>query len=604
MKYKIYINGGEVLTTPRDIGALKSKFLRDQDLPGVFVEEILQVIFVNDGYCRLRDIQETSDICEFPITFYQICSNGELNLIFDGLADTFTIKLDHNLKEASVNIKDNSKLPRLIQNKDAIYYPTSETALDGKTIITTVPIRSIDFRNANNVSPTSEWEGIEVYEAMELLQGISDWITANGLTVESDFFNREYVTEIVQGFFGANANNYRRVFEIVYETPPSVSATTTIKFQDFYGNITTFNITGIGSAGTHVEYVWSSLLEVFPISSLADKVGFTTVYDYKRFDYATDNNSDTIILRSFFDNKILLYECDETAVSVTLSEDPNLEYIDSGNNTCFLTGQMLRKDSSESFKITFKWLIEELNKVYNILFLVQNNTLRIENAQTFQTGSIILTFNNVKNLIINSSNESLYSKITVGDDGILVNSLIDRSFVSNFCGIVKQFDGETDSIRSWRSLWDYIDNPAESNDDKYFMVQGESFTSTDNMSITQPSIILSSNIILDSDDYAYFLNEQLINNRQVIRHFPKFIGDLSVSPFSTVTNDNPSQLVFDIQFETVLTEQNYRLLINNNLDNIKFKASDSDYYIGVVQEVEYDYASGVGKFIVSGKKFE
>lgn len=602
MKYQIYINGAEIKTTPIDINTLKSKFIRDEDLPGVFVEEILEVTFINDGYCKLKEIQEQHTLCEFPVKFYQIC-DGVSKLIFDGLADTFTIQLNHAQKQAKVNIKDNSKLSRLIQNKEAVYYPTSETAIDG-TAITPVPIRTIDFRNADNSSPTVDWEDIDVYEAMEMLQGVSDWITAGQLTVSSDFFNQEYITEIVPGFFGANANNYRRVWEIVYATPPTINAVTTIKFKDFYGIETTFVISGIGSAGTHVEYVWSSLLAIFPISSLADKIAFTYSYDYRRFDYGTDNGTDTIILRSFFDNQILSMTCDETDVSVNFSTDPDLQYIDSGNNTCFLTGKMLRKEGSDNFSYTFKWLIEELNKVYNILFLVQNNTLRIENAQTFQTGNIILTFDNVKNLQINSSLDNLYSKITTGDKGQLVLSTIERSFVSDFCGIAKSFEAETDSIRSWRSIWVDIDNPDENNDDKIYMVQGESNEPTDTMNITQPSVILTSNIVVDNDDHAYMLNEQLINNRQVIRHFPKFIGDLTVSPFSTVVNDDPAQMVFDMAFETVLRESDYRLLVNNNLDDIKFRALDSDYYIGRVQELEYDYANGIGKFVVSGRKFE
>lgn len=602
MKYQIYINGAEIKTTPKDINTLKSKFLRDEDLPGVFVEEILEVTFLNDGYCKLKEIQETLQICEFPILFYQICK-GVPKLIFDGLADTFTIQLNHEQRQAKVNIKDNSRLSRLIQNKEVVYYPTSETALDGSTI-TPVPIRTIDFRDADNTSPTTDWEDIEVYEAMEMLQGVTDWITGGQLTIASDFFNQEYVTEIVPGFFGANANNYRRVWEIVYATPPTINAVTTIRFKDFYGVETTFVITGIGSAGTHVENVWASLLPVFPISSLGDKIAFTYSYDYRRFDYGTDNGVDTVILRSFFDNQILSMTCDESAVSVSLSTDPDLQYIDSGNNTCFLTGKMLRKEGSDNFNYTFKWLIEELNKVYNITFLVQNNTLRIENAQTFQTGSIILTFDNVKNLTINSSLDNLYSKITTGDKGQLVGSVIERSFVSNFCGITKSFDAETDSIRSWRDIWVDIGTPTEDNDDKIYMVQGQSNEPTETMTITQPSVILTSNIVLDNDDHAYMLNEQLINNRQVIRHFPKFIGDLTVSPFETVVNDDPAQMVFDISFETVLRESDYRLLINNNLDDVKFKATDSDYYIGRVQEVDYDYASGVGRFVVSGRKFE
>lgn len=601
MKYKIIINGAEINTTPKQINTIKSSFKRDRDLKGIFVEELIEIIFVGDGYCKLKEIQEEKTFCEFPIIVYQIC-NRQQKLRFNGIADTFTIKTDLTLGEAKVTIKDNSPINRILQNKDSIYYPTSLTALDGATSITAVPTRAINFRNSELDSPTIDWEDIEVYEAMELLQGNLNWITANGLTVQSDFFEREYETEINQGFTEATANNYRRVYEIVYSTPPTVAATTIIRYRNFYGIETTETIVGAGANGTHLRNVWTTLLKFFSISNLGDRYEFGVGYDFNEWDYATDNNSDTIRLRSFFDNTILSIECDESVVNWSLTTDTDLTYIDSGNNTCFLTGKMLRKISNDNFSVSFKWLIEELDKVYNINFVVSNGVFQIENEQGFQTGTTILTIDNATNLNIESSLDNLYSKIKVADDGLEVKAFIERDFISTFCGIDKPFDAKTESIKSWRDIYGDIDNPSDNNDDKYYLVQGESNTDTASMVSMQMAVILSSRIVIDNGSYAYIPNFQFYNNKQVIRHFQKFIGDLSVSPYKKVKNTEAAELVYDISFEGVITEQQYNLLLANNLDQIKVKSKDSDYYSGIVDEVSYEYSTGIGTFVMSGKK--
>lgn len=601
MKYKVIINGAEITTTPKQINTLRSSFKRDRDIKGIIVEELIEIIFVGDGYCKLKEIQEEKTFCEFPILVYQIC-NGQQKLRFNGIADTFTIKTDLILGEARVAIKDNSPINHILRNRESVYYPTSLTALDGVTAISTVPVRPINFRNSELDSPTIAWEDIDVYEALELLQGNLDWITANALTVQSDFFNREYETEINQGFTEATANNYRKVYDIVYDTPPTVAATTIFKYINFYGIETIETIVGAGVNGTHLRNVWTTLLKFYSISNLADRDEFGVGYDFNEWDYATDNNSDTIRLRSFFDNVILNIECDESLVSWALTTDTDLTYIDSGNNTCFLTGKMLRKIGNDNFSTTFKWIIDELNKIYNINFVIYNGFFKIENQQAFQTGTIILTINNATNLLIESSLDNIYSKIKGDDEGLEVKAFIERDFISTFCGIDKSFDAKTESIKSWRSIYSAINSPSENNDDTYYIVQGESNTDTESMVSMQMAVILSSRIVTDNGSYAYIPNFQFYNNKQVIRHFPKFVGDLSVSPYKKVENTEASELPYNISFEAIITEQQYNLLLANNLDQIKVKSKDSDYYSGIVEEINYEYNTGIGRFVMSGKK--
>lgn len=610
MKYKIIINGAEINTTPKQINTIKSSFKRDRDLKGIFVEELIEIIFVGDGYCKLKEIQKEKSKCEFPILIYQIC-NGEKKLRFNGIADTFTIKIDVFSQEATVSIIDNNPINRIIENRDALYYPTSTISLNNTEIITAVPTHSIIFRNAESDAPTVDWEDILVYEAMEMLQGVLNWITANELTVESEFFEKEYITEINPGFTENPANNYRRIYEIVYATPPTVAATTTIRYKNFYGVEITETIIGAGVVGSHLRNVWTTLLKFAtlvnagnPTLELKNKTEFGYEYDYREWDYATDNNSDTIILRSFLDNQILFMECDESIISFSLLEDPDYTFIDSGNNTCFLTGKMLRKESNDNFSFSFKWLIEELDKLYNITFLIRNGVLKIENQQAFRTDNIILTIDNAEKLSVESSLDNIYSSIKVKDDGAEIKSFIERDFISRFCGVNKNYNAQIESIRSWKSIWNGILNPDENNDENYYLIQGESNTDTTSLATIQMGVILSSRIVVDNGEFAYMPNIQFLNNRQVIRHFPKFIEDLAVSPFDKVVNDDRAHLVYTISFEGTITEQQYNLLLANNLDKIKVKSKDSDYYSGIVDEAEYDYISGLCRFVMSGDYFE
>lgn len=604
MQYKVILNGATLKNMPIGINKLESSFRRDIDLKGVFIEELLEIRFVGDGYCILENIQNSLIECEFPVIIYQIC-DGEEKLIFNGIADTFSIRLDVFKKEAAIVIKDNSPINRLLRYRESLYYSTSDTALDGITSITPPVTHDIDFKNAQLDSPTSEWEDIPVYEAMELLQGLLDWITPNSLTVESIFFNQIYTTEKTVPPSVSDANNYRRVYEITYSTTPSSLATTIISYRNFFGIKFTETIVGAGAAGSHLRNVWTSLLKFQSISNLGDRIVFGRRYDYQLWDFGQDDNVDTIFLRSFLDNEIISIVCDEATVNFEFTSNPDFQYIDSGNNTCFLNGRMLRKSGNDNFIITFKSLIDELDKMYNILFLIQDGQFIIENYQSFQTNDIILTIDNVTELSVQGSLENIYSKISTGDEGgNNTQAFSKKDYLSTFCGVDKNYDSQTESTCSWVNIWDTIENPNEDNDDTMFIVQGNSDLDTSAMTFTEGTLLLSRQIATSDTSFCFILNGQIINGRRVIRHFPKFLGDLSVSPYKKVVNTDESVLLKDISFNCVISRSNYQLIINNNLDNIKIKSKDSDYYIGIVQEINYNYTTGEARFLIFGKKFE
>lgn len=596
MQYRVKINGITLRDSPKEIRNLQSSFVRDQDLPGVFVEELVQIVFVGDGYCKLKEYQEDLEFCELSIQFYKIC-DGEEVLFFDGIGTVSTIEINISEKEASIKITDNTLLNRILVNKDSLYVPTAETAIDGETILP-VSTHPMDFYAADASQP-AEYLNVEVYEGMELLQGMLNWIVGNRLTVTSEFFNKTVVNNIVP-LFASTFNNYIRTYEIVYAVPPIITDTTTITFKNWYGEQFTVTIVGIGTVGTHIENVWTTLLKFGSLTTLADKQQFTFDYDYTTFDLGSDNGTDTIILSSFLPNQILSITSTSGDVSFSLSDDPDHQYIDTGINTCFLTGKMLNKVGSDNFSMSFNDLIEDLNKSYNIQFIIRGGQFRIENKPYFDTNNIVLTFDNVQNLKIAGSLENLYNKISASDKGIQIRSFLRRDFISQYCGVTKSFDVETEAIASFATIWDHLDNPDTDNEDNMYIIQGN--TNSNTISESQRTVLVSSEILDDNTFFAYMLNFGLTNNKKIYRHQNKFKGDIALAPFPGITNDNPAELVYEATFEQYITPAQYRNLINNNLSNVKFKTDDSEYYMGITQEVQYSYETGIGQFTVFARK--
>lgn len=593
MQYRVYLDNQLLNNLPLGLEKFTKEFNRDNELFGIYVARSFDLTFIGDGYCILKDFQIEYDVCSKDILIEQYCNNTWVT-IFNGLIEVSSIEVDESLGQATCEIQDNSPLVLLSRNADISVDMEATKDIFGNTITPPTPTSiSMD-------SPTTA--GIytsKFYDYNSVIKQVVESITGVDCTVTSTFLNETPQPCIYEFTITGNLADVEE---------------TTIIFKDFQGNTQTI-VADSQTGVQHLEEISKRLLSSTQfVANTNTNISKTLQYndDYRNFFYtSTDSGLQTVTCYSNLPIEVL--SATITGFSaLTISFTKTQDFSDGGGTPVFCNYIMLKNQLAPyQFGLSFKEVMEVLNKEYNVYFLATYNNsggidFRIENFEYFYPSTPNYTFDNVKNLKVKFNDTIASRQITLGDssDSTLATRTI--TFGTESCGIGQSFDATSSFVTGSVKIYqDIIDTFRDTdNTTKYLFSKS---ASTDivywtNEVYTFPITFYS----------GYVYNIYLTNWHKVYRHFSKFrsnvIGQASYfDPYAenytiNIENTSNNRLLMDYTFNESMSNAQFNSLIDTIVDKAKFKKNtDTNYREGVITNINYNYNTGEAEITILGE---
>lgn len=589
MKYKITLSNVQLKTNPIGLDRIQYKFERDDGLFGIFAIAVLNLTFVGDGFCILRDIQNSDEnLCSVPIRIEFSCDEGQnFTTIFNGNIPLAKIKINNSEQKAFVEIEDNSPLALISQNAEIDFDYNSTQDIFGNPLKQLgSPYTTIQLYDEIGNYEFTDVKAIPIKEAIEF---IMNFMTGYEVQFESDFLN--------------STQPQQETWRLTFDAEPGTDQDTTITYTNFYNQQTTIN--EVSSGDTHVEVLARRLRTlVLSAPGIPDEIReFWREFDQKYFQTSNDFTSGTHWAEW---NTPIPFEINSVVTVGTAgieSITKTQSFIDAAFGIHFIDWSGLHELDGK-IKLTFKKLITEINKATGCSFFVfvnpATNTLhvRLEDDSYYLNNSFIKTFDNIRDYIVESNVDTTYGTVQVGStQSQNSNTNETQTFSSLYCGLDNRLDLKNEFIMDSVQIW--VDlaaayNPDDTNSNIY-MVQVESGQAIQYpLQYTRSTDFVS---LGEGNSYNLYLN----NNMSLIRHMSKFRNDFHGSPDKIITNTATEKIYKKYSFTTNMNYQSFIEFADSVPDRVRFKMLDeTEYKSGIVKEITYNYSDGKANFIVLG----
>lgn len=599
--YRVYLNGVLLKNSPNGLESFLQDFVRDNDLFGIYSVSSFDLQFIGDGYCILRDFQEDFDSCQMTIKIDRYCNNS-WSTLYNGIIEVGSIEIDEELNIATCEIQDNSPLGLISRN--------SEVPIDIETLydifkgsMPTPPI--YDNLTLYSSNGALSYAGVKYIKWDDLIKTVLRGITGVPINVTSTFFNTTPTDAQWTITWTGNMNSI---------------ISTTVTYKDFQGRVVTKvsdTFTGTGHLfEVRANSITGNATMDLPPYSDADITYINQyVLDYRDFTYTSqDNTAKTVTLNCSLPIEILDVQIVSADPSATVSFAQVSEYSDGGNNPIFLNYKMMAaQDAPYQFRVSFKDLMEELNKNYNVYFLASYNDqggidIRIEDYQYFANVSPNITFNNIKNLKITFNQDSTNNSIGTGEPSDTTMATKDYVFGSDFCGLGDSFDAKSSFVIGTNRICNDVSLT-------YTPDYEQNIYIIENYGDRETVQVIRDRFFSQSHLYNMALYNQYISNyHKIYRHLNKFknniIGTIPIfSDFYTVestsidiTNTAKNRLFKNYQFNTFISETQFNSLIDNVVDKVRFKKeNDVNYRTGLITSLKYNNLTGNAEITILGE---
>lgn len=590
IQYKVFINGTQLNNIPLGLGDFETQFIRDSEIYGIYTSSGLNLIFIGDGYCILRDVYESFRDCQSDIIIQEKCRNGEYETTFIGDIALGGIQIDYYNKTATAEILDKSPLSLISNFSDTIFDIESTLDVFNETLQTPADIDdTLDL--FDELASFSTYTNRKNISLSSLIKSIVSFMTGKQVTFDSVFFS-----DIA---LGTSVNKWR----VDWTTPPNLfgSNTTEVKYKNFAGEIKTRSVTS--SYATHTQDVANLLLT--QNTQLSPGIPLTK-YEIRNFfrawkhnDFEGYQNVDPALGFDILSTHIIeILEINVLAGGGVVVFNQESEFTDGARFLRFLNYRMLGGGVSPyNFKLTFKDLMTNLNKQFNCYFIATIKddiiNIKLEDSPYFDQFTQTLILDNVTNLKASFNDLGLFDSINISSANSQTYQNRESTYQSLLCGINNNFDANNDYIYDTVTIWNDLDitYTEDSTKDDIYMIQLQ--PDTDNAlaaSLDLPSTVLN------------YYNPYLSNENALYRHFNKFKGSLSSSPDYFYTNTSQVKRFKKYEFTSYITQEQYNSFIDTLIDNIQFKTKEmNNYFVGIIMEIKYTKQSGQAQFTILGE---
>jgi len=594
--YRVYLNGVLLINTPNGLDTFLQEFIRDNDLFGIYSVSSFDLQFIGDGFCILRDFQEDFDSCQMTIKIDRYCNNS-WSTLFNGIIEVGSVEIDEEFSVAICEIQDNSPLSLISRNSEVdIDIETEQDIFGGDMPV--VPISDdLTLYSPNGVL---SYAGVKYIKWDDLIKTVLRGITGVPINVTSTFF----------GTIPTDSQ-----WTITYTGNMASIDNTTITFRNFQG-IEVLRVANQYTGNNHLTNVRAELLSGDTLMGVPPYTDAEVTYigqyvlDYRDFTFTSQNNATkTITLNCSLPIEILDVQIVSADPSATVSFAQVSDYIDGGNSPLFMNYKMIAvQDAPYQFRLSFKNLMQELNKNYNVYFLASYNTqggidLRIEDYQYFANVSPNITFDNVRNLKIAFDTDSTNNAISTGEPSDTTMATKNYTFGSDFCGLGDNFDAKSSFVIGTNRIWNDVQLAYDADyEQNIYMIE--------NLGEREIVQVVEDRAFNIADIYnMYLYNQYLSNYHKIYRHLNKFknniVGTVPVwrqDSNINVTNVAQNRLFKRYEFSTFISEATFNSLIDNVVDKVRFKKeNDTAYRTGLITALKYNNLTGKAEITTLGE---
>lgn len=592
MQYRVYLGGQLLSNLPMGLDKFNKEFVRDNELFGIYVSRSFDLVFVGDGYCILKDFQIEYDVCSKDIIIQQYC-NGAWNTIFNGLIEVSSIEIDESNGQATCEIQDNSPLILLSRNAEISIDIEATKDIFGGDI---TPPGSY---SASMNSPTSSGAYTsKLYDYGGVFRQIISSITGVECTVTSTYLDTTPQPCVHVITFSGDLNNI---------------IDTTVVFKNFQGETQTITANFQTGSAHLVEVAKRLESSTQFVANTNANISKTMQYndDFRNF-YSCVVNTVAKTITCYSNLPIEIISTSSTGFTpITTTFSKTQDFVDGGGIPYFTNYVLLKNQQSPyQFTLSFKEVMEVLNKEYNVYFLATYNSsggidFRIENFDYFYPSSPNYTFDNVKNLKVKFNDTIASKQIAVGDSSDTTLATRSLTFNTSLCGIGQSFDANTQFITGTVKIYEDLASTfdVKENNSKYL------FSNSVNTDIVYWS---DGNYITSTIYSGYVYNIYLTNWHKIYRHFSKFksniIGQASYFDTDTIDysinieNTSTNRLLMDYTFNESMSNSEFDSLVDNIVDLARFKKNtDSVYREGIITNINYNYITGEAEITILGK---
>jgi hypothetical protein len=592
-KWRVYLDGVLLNNNPLGLNKLTKEFVRDNELFGIYSVSSFDLTFIGDGFCVLRDFQYNVDSCELVVRIQRYCNNSWVD-VFDGIINVGSVEINESISQATCEIEDNSPLALISRNADVtIDLETTRDIFGG--VVTPCTFSTFALGTPTNNSAYTA-DGVVWSDAVRL---VLESITGVSVNVTSNFLSQAPLPTI---------------YTLTYTGNLADITSSTIVYKNFQGEtITVYANVNFGLP--HLAEVGKRMLSSTQyIANTNANISKTLINndDYRNFYFTSvDGSSKTITAYCNLPIEIISATADSIGAPITIAITKTQEFTDGGGDPILFNYRSIKNQASPYIFVTsFKDLMEQLNKEYNVMFVATYNVsggidFRIEDYQYFASGSINYTFDNVKDLVVKFDEEVASKDISVGDtsDTTLANK--SYTFTANLCGIGQSFDAKSEYIIGSVQLWvDLASAYTDGLEDVIYMIDNSA-----NMTLVQWTDEI---YIVLSLYQGYVYNLYSTNWHKIYRHLNKFrtnIIGVAVYFYSdnngyniNIENTSINRTFKSYEFNDTMTSQQFDALSDTIIDKAKFKRKDQTIYReGLIKSVSYNYESGKAEITILGK---
>jgi hypothetical protein len=588
MEFRVSINGTILKNNPKGLDTFKKEFILDDKLFGIYTVSSFDIIFVGDGYCILKDLFYDDSSCDIFIKVEQYCNNS-WKTIFDGIANISSIKLDESTYEATIEIEDNSPLRLISRNSDVSIDLQSYKDIYGNALIP-ASFTNVDLKEIGGIIHTT-------YQAhwSEAFRVILEAITGINVNVSSTYLN---------------ATPQNEIWEIQFNGTLADITNITINFTNFQGtNCTIQTVDDTGNEAIN-ELRIRCLNEASDAFGLANELNLLQYeMDFRAFLTGTLDVYPLPTKITFENNLPITINSVEVNGSsvITATITKTQSYIDAGNNPMISSYRGLKQGNPVLLNLSFKKLMEEINKVYNVYFVANYNNFGTIDFEILSYSDLLakqedIVLDNNRLLSIEFDQERIYNEVQTSDGSTLTLTQYNRDLTTNTCFDGNTLDLNNSFIMGSLPIQQYLYQSYDiSKSNEIFLIDnyGETYFftvayETSNLFVNNMNIVN----IYNSNWHKIYRHLGLIKNNIIgVASFYSsyFGGDFSVN----VTN-NIKGYFKKYEFKAQITNTLFDSLTSNLSIKAKFKTNDG-YKFGLIKSIDYNYNTGESEFTILGE---
>ena len=182
--YKFFMDGVRV-DDPIDWQELSITFTESSELSGIVFAQAIPASFTVDGYNILLDAFESA-VCSSIDLKIQVSQDSVYTDIFNGIIFLNNVVFDYHKKIANVEVKDNSFLAKIQNNKDIKFKIDVARSKNDVAITPVTPVDILFFTPSTGVL---DYAGVECYDVGETLRYLVQAMTDGEITAETTYLD-------------------------------------------------------------------------------------------------------------------------------------------------------------------------------------------------------------------------------------------------------------------------------------------------------------------------------------------------------------------------------------------------------------------------------